>query len=82
MTTPTYILYGYTNLQFEGSYSVVCQFLVVSDSDEEGTHIHTTLLWPIRSALGLGHFHQVGHHHNSGGTLLPHHSPEGKYSPW
>ncbi len=60
----------------ELSDSVVCQNLLVSDSDSEWTILYTLLVGPVLLTFYLFALDKVGEHHYNGWSFLPYEMPE------
>ena len=58
------------------SDGVVCQNLLVSDSDSEWTILYMTTARPVLFTLCLLVLLEVGEHHYNGWSFLPHEPPE------
>ncbi len=60
----------------EVSDGVVCQNLLVSDSDSEWTILYMITARPVLFTLYFVILLEVGEHHYNGWSLLPHEPPE------
>ena len=64
------------------SDGVVCQNLLVSDSDSEWTVLYMTTARPVLLTLYLVLLNKVSEHHYNGWSLLPHEPPEINHCAW
>ena len=78
----TYINVALTYTNFQCAHSVVREGYFIKQRDIKGTKCLWPLLpwWPVLLTLSLPLLHNIGHHDNTLGMLLPHQPPKVYYS--